>query len=179
MLSSSYDKINLELLGVQTIFGFIDIEMAEKICEFIIKTNLIQKELTYLTLFIHSSGGDVNDGFAIIDMIESSRHPIQTVGTGLIASTALLILSAGQKGTRTITKNTEIMSHQFSGGIEGKMHEMMAVTTEYQRLEQLFINHFKKHTKMTEKQIKDILLSPSDRWLSPIECKKFGLCDKI
>jgi hypothetical protein len=32
---------------------------------------------------------------------------------------------------------------------------------------------------MNEKQINDVLFAPSDRWLTPQECKKFGLCDRV
>lgn len=41
------------------------------------------------------------------------------------------------------------------------------------------MTHFKRHTKMTEKQIVDVLFSPTDRYLSPAECKKFGIVDHI
>jgi ATP-dependent Clp protease protease subunit len=91
----------------------------------------------------------------------------------------LLILSAGQKGSRVLTKNAQVMAHQWWGGMEGKFHELMAVTSEHQRLKQMFVNHFVRHSKMTEKQVNDILFSPSDRWLTPQECKKYGLIDHI
>ena len=132
-----------------------------------------------LTFLINSPGGDVNDGFAIIDIMETSRVPIHTIGTGLIASMGLLILSAGEKGKRVLTKNTQVMAHQWMSGVEGKFHELMAVTNEHMRLKQMFINHVLRHSNMTEKQINDVLFSPSDRWLTPQECKKFGLVDHV
>ena len=88
-------------------------------------------------------------------------------------------LSAGEKGSRVLTKNTQIMAHQWMSGVEGKFHELMAVTNEHMRLKQMFIDHFKRHSNMTEKQINDVLFSPSDRWLTPQECKKFGLVDHV
>ena len=32
---------------------------------------------------------------------------------------------------------------------------------------------------MTEKQINEIMFGPSDRWLTPTECKKLGIVDHI
>lgn len=178
-ISVPYEMITLQSLGAYMLFGGIDQATSYETCEFIIKANMLQATSTPLTLLINSEGGSVNDGFAIIDVMETSRLPIQTVGTGLIASMGLLISAAGHKGTRTITKNTEIMAHQWAGGMEGKFHELMAVTDEYHRLKRLFVQHFLRHSTMTEKQINDVLFSPSDRWLTPAECKKFGLCDRV
>lgn len=173
-----YEMITLQSLGAYMLFGGVNEVTAYETCEFIIKANLLQVNQP-LTLLINSEGGHVNDGFAIIDVMETSRLPVQTVGSGLIASMALLILSTGHKGTRTLTKNTEIMAHQWYGGMEGKFHELMAVSNEHIRLKQLFVNHFKRHSHMTEKQINDVLFAPSDRWLTPAECKKYGLVDRV
>lgn len=174
-----YDMISLESLGSFMLFGPIDGNTAYASCDFVIKANMLQHGLDPLTFLINSPGGDVNDGFAIIDVMETSRLPIHTVGTGIIASMALLILSAGEKGSRVLTKNTQIMAHQWMSGIEGKFHELIAVTNEHMRLKQMFIDHFKRHSTMTEKQINEVLFSPSDRWLTPQECKKFGLVDHV
>lgn len=174
-----YEMISLQSLGAYMLFGQIDQHSAFETCEFVIKANILQAQDNPITLIVNSEGGHVNDGFAIIDVMETSRIPIQTVGTGLIASMALLIVSAGHKGTRTLTKNTEIMAHQWAGGVEGKFHELMAVTNEHLRLKAMFVSHFKRHSTMSEKQIIDVLFSPSDRWLTPTECKKYGLVDKV
>jgi len=174
-----YDMISLESLGTFMLFGGIDGTTAFQACEFVIKANMLQQSNNPLTFLINSTGGSVNDGFAIIDIMETSRLPVQTIGTGIIASMGLLILSAGTPGTRVLTQNTEVMAHQWWGGMEGKFHELMAATNEHLRLKQMFIDHFKRHSSMTEKQINDILFAPSDRWLTPKECKKYGLVDRV
>lgn len=174
-----YDMISLESLGTFMLFGPIEGNTAFATCDFIIKANMLQQNNNPLTFLINSPGGDVNDGFAIIDTMETSRLPVQTIGSGLIASMALLILCAGAKGHRVLTKNSQVMAHQYATGMEGKFHEMMAVKDEHIRLKQLIINHFLRHSTMTEKQINEILFAPSDRWLTPQECKKFGLVDHV
>lgn len=178
-MSIPYEMISLESLGSFMLFGEIATATSFSACEFVIKANMLQQNSNPLTFLINSPGGSVSDGFAIIDLMETSRLPVQTIGTGVIASMGLLILAAGEKGSRVITKNTSIMAHQWFGGVEGKFHELMAVTEEHKRLRQTFINHFLRHSTMTEKQIIKILFSPSDRWLTPKECLKFGLVDRI
>jgi ATP-dependent Clp protease protease subunit len=174
-----YEMISLQSLGTHMLFGEIDETSALSTCEFIIKANLLSQDNSPLTLFVNSEGGSTTDGFAIIDVMETSRLPVQTVGCGLIASMGLLITCAGQKGTRTLTKSAEVMAHQFSGYIAGKQHELVATTRAFERLEQQFIRHFLRHSNMTEKQIRDVLFSPSDRYLTPMECRKYGLCDRV
>jgi 16S rRNA (guanine(527)-N(7))-methyltransferase RsmG len=101
------------------------------------------------------------------------------VGMGLIASMGLLIFTAGHKGTRTLCKGTEVMAHQFWVAMEGKQHELVAAHAAQVRLERQFIDHYLRHSKMSEKQIKDILFGPTDRYLTPAECVKYGLADLV
>lgn len=176
---SSFDSISLESLGAFMFYGPLDNRLAKDACEFILKSNILTQDNSPLTVFVNSEGGYTTDGFSVVDTMATSRLPIQTVGIGQVASMALLVLAAGHKGTRIITPNTEIMAHQYHGGVEGKFHELMAVSNEFLRLKELFIQHFLRHSTMTRKQVEDILFSHSDRWLTPKECKKFGLVDKV
>lgn len=172
-------SISIESLGSHLLFGEINEETIKSAIEFIIKCNKLYADERDLSLFINSTGGNVSDGFALIDMMNISRLNVKTIGLGNIMSMGVLLLAAGTPGKRIITKNCQVMAHQFSSGVEGKFHEVLAAHKADLYLEQQFLTHFKNCTKMTEKQIKDILLGPSDRWLTPIECKKYGIVDHI
>ena len=174
-----FSDISLEYLGGHLLFGEIDSDTVSEASSFIIKANQLLDFNKDLTLFINSQGGNVYDGFALIDLMSISKMPIKTVGLGNIMSMAVLIFAAGTKGKRVLTKNTTIMAHQFSGGVDGKFHEIMASYKADQQLRAQFIHHFKNTTTMSEKQIVDILFGPSDRYLTPTECKKYGICDQI
>ena len=171
--------VSLEYLGGHLLFGEIDAETVREASGFIIKSNQLMDRSRELSLFINSQGGSVYDGFALIDLMNISKLDIKTVGIGNLMSMAVLIFTAGTPGKRIITKNTTIMAHQFSGGADGKFHEVMASYKADLQLRAQFIHHFKSTTKMTEKQIVDILFGPSDRYLTPSECKKFGICDMV
>lgn len=175
-----FNEISLESLGCHLLCGDVNAETMKEAITFIIKANQIFKEARDVTLFLNSSGGDIYDGFALIDIMNVSRLPVKTVGLGNIMSMGVLILCAGEKGKRIMTKNTQVMAHQFLSGIEGvKFHELVTAHKADVYLHHQFLNHYKTHTKMTEKQIKDILFNPSDIWLTPADCKKYGLVDHV
>lgn len=173
------DNISLTNLGAYMLFDEVNEESAYHLCEYLLKANMICSHDDTLTVFINSGGGSVTDGWAIIDVMETSKIDISTVALGCIASMAVLIFVAGAKGKRIMTEKTAVMTHQFSTAFYGKQHELIAARKFHDTLEQQFIEHFLRHTKMTEKQIRDVLLRPSDTWLTAEECLKYGICDEI
>ena len=173
------DNFSLHSMGVYMLFSPIDEESSEDLCEFVIKANYIFPADQPITLLINSPGGSVYDGFGIIDLMESSKLKIHTVGIGMVASMAALIFTAGEKGHRSMSRNAFIMTHQFSQATEGRYHEFVSQRPHEDELHGRFVQHFLNHSKMTEKQINDILLSPADKIISAKEALKFGLCDSI
>lgn len=173
------EAVSLNTLGAHLLFGEINTPSVYQAINFIIKSNFMFDPSTNLTMIINSPGGSVSDGFALIDVMQTSRLPIHTVGLGQVVSMGVLIISAGTKGSRVITQNTEIMAHQFSTMVYGKYHELVATQKYHKDLERTFIKHFLAHTNMTENQIKDIMFSKTDRWLTPKEAKKYGICDEV
>ena len=161
------------------LFRPVDEESSEDLCEFIIKSNYIFPPDQPLTILINSPGGGVYDGFGIIDLMECSRLKIATVAIGVVASMASMIFTAGSKGMRTMSRNSYIMTHQFHNWFEGRYHEFVAGRDHEDDLHQRFIQHFVRHSKMTEKQVADILLGPSDKWINAKDALKYGLCDRI
>ena len=155
-------------------------ESMKPLIDWIIAENFNQKEKKReLTLGICSPGGDLNACFALVDVMKGSKIPIRTIGMGMIASCGLLMFISGEKGKRILTPNTSILSHQYSWGTYGKEHELFAQVKEYDLTTERIVNHYKKCTGLSEKDIRKYLLPPHDVWLSAKEAKKLGLCDKI
>lgn len=132
-----------------------------------------------LTLMITSFGGDMYAAFALIDVMRGSRIPVHTVGLGVIASAGLMTFIAGEPGHRIITPNTSILSHQWSSGMFGKEHELVATARQFDLTTKRMIQHYKKCTKLTEKQIREKLLPPQDIWLSSEEALQYNLADQV
>ena len=133
----------------------------------------------YLTLVINSPGGEVTAAFALIDVMKGSKIPIHTVGLGQISSCGILTFMSGEKGYRTLTPNTSILSHQYSWGSYGKEHELLGRVREFELSTERMINHYIKCTGMSEKDVRKYLLPPSDVWLSAEEAVKYGIADEI
>ena len=152
-----------------------------KAIRFILSKNLLPKKKRpgNITLIINSPGGEIPGAFALIDIMKGSRIPIHTLGIGEISSCGLLTFMAGEKGHRIITPNTSILSHQYSWGGYGKEHELIARVKEFDLTADRMLQHYKKCTGLTEKVIKEVLMPPSDVYLSAKEAVKYGIADQI
>lgn len=168
----------LEEYGIFPLFQEIDEDSMEEAVRFILEANLNKKH-DELTLIINSCGGSCHDGFALIDIMAGSKIPVRTVGIGALASMGLTIFIAGEKGKRTLTPNTLIMSHQWAGGVEGKEHELLAAFKHHQMLRDKMVKHYRKHTGLSDTDVKKYLFPASDVFLTAQEAKKLGLCDIV
>lgn len=149
---------------------------------FIIERNFITNSSSrpkMIKMIINSPGGNINDCFALIDTIKGSRIPVYTYGLGTIASCGLMTFIAGEKGHRYVTRNTSILSHQYTWGIHGKEHELMSTVTEFNNTSDRILKHYRKCTDLSEKDIKKYLLPPHDVWLTAQEAVKYGIADQI
>jgi len=161
-------------------FKDFDSSAASDGIEFIIARNLMKKDKPkMIKMLINSPGGEVASAFALIDTMKGSRIPIYTYGLGEIASCGLMTFIAGEKGHRYITRNTAILSHQYSWGSWGKEHELMARVKEFNNTQTRIVEHYKKCTGLNEKDIKKYLLPPEDVWLTAKEAVKYGIADEI
>jgi len=128
--------------------------------------------------YIHSPGGEVASALAIYDTMQFVKCDIQTIGIGIVASAASLLLSAGTKGKRYALPNTEILLHQvMAGPIGGQAVEIEIAAKEIVKLKDRLNKILAHHTgQPLEKIEKD---TDRDFWLSAEEAKEYGLIDKI
>lgn len=177
------DKTHAEYLnghGIYVFMGEVDNVSIKPLVEWILYENYVVKsKKAELQLMICSPGGDLQDAFALIDVMRNSKIPIKTIGLGQIASSGLLIFMAGAKGRRILTPNTSILSHQFSWFTEGKAHELFASVKEYELTQVRMVEHYKQCTGATDDIIKEYLLPAQDRWLSAEEALKLKICDIV
>ena len=165
--------------GVYLLMGEISPETIKPVIEWIIKNNLYVDPFERLSLLINSPGGSVTDAFALIDVMKGSQIPVETIGIGEISSAGLMIFMAGEKGSRRLTPNTQILSHQYSWGNYGKEHELFSQVKAFELTSKMILDHYRKCTGLSEKKIREFLLPPEDRWLSSKEALKLGLCDEV
>jgi ATP-dependent Clp protease protease subunit len=166
--------------GMYVFMDEVSHETIKPVVEWILCANHVGKRRKKeLLLMICSEGGSVDHAFALIDVMRSSNIPIKTVGLGTIASSGLLIFLAGAKGSRILTPNTSILSHQYSAYSEGKHHELFSITKEFNLVNERMVEHYKKTTGLDTDTIKSQLLPSSDVWLTAEEALALGICDYI
>jgi ATP-dependent Clp protease protease subunit len=166
--------------GIYVLMDDIDADSVKPVIEWILHENHVRKKkYKELLLMICSDGGQLEDAFALIDVMRSSKIPIKTVGLGSIASSGLLIFLTGTRGRRVLTPNTSILSHQFSWGSSGKVHELFATVKEFQLVEKRMIEHYRVTTGLDDEVIKKVLLPPQDVYLSADEALEYGICDSV
>jgi len=78
---------------------------SKKISEFLDEN----KDATELTVKINSRGGDVQEGWAIYDLLTNSGKKIKTVGEGKVYSIATIVFLAGEE--REMMKNADGQIH--------------------------------------------------------------------
>lgn len=135
-----------------------------------------------IELIINSPGGDVAEGWALIDLLKFVRMDCVTIGMGECASLGTMILAAGTKGKRVVAPNCSLMIHGFwtKSFIEGDKVQMDAkmkfTDQEHERQVKFWIEHSKYKTA---KQVVDNLLINKDLYLTAEGALKHGIVDKL
>ena len=158
--------------------GLIDSETVASAIKWIIFENN-KPDTNTLTLFINSTGGYLDDAFGLIDMMQHSKHAIRTVGIGQVMSAAFLIFTSGTRGMRYISKNANIMSHQYSDSVDGKHHDIKAYMKVAENTNVRMIELLKSCTGLDTATIKRKLLPPTDVWLTPTELIGLNVADHL
>lgn len=130
-----------------------------------------------IKVFIDSPGGDADAGFAIFDMMRFVKPPILTIGMGLVASAAAIILLAAPKERRLALPNSHYLIHQPLSGMRGVATEIEIHARELDRLRRR-INKLIAEETGTEidKVEKD---TDRDYWMNAEEALGYGLIDRI
>jgi ATP-dependent Clp protease, protease subunit len=175
------DRIGLRLLekSVHFLVGEIGEDNIYAAVEWIVYENLDTREKRTLTLYINSTGGDLYQALALIDVMQSSQHPIRVIGIGAVMSAAFLIFAAGTRGERYATKNCSFMSHQFSSGGEAKYHDIKAEMKENEALNNKMVSILKEATGLPANRVRSKLLPASDVYLNAQEVLELGIADQI
>lgn len=175
------DRIGIKLLenSVHFLTGEITEENVNECIKWIVFENLEAKEKV-LTLYVNSSGGDLYQAFALIDIMRNSKHVVRTVGIGSIMSAAFLIFTSGDQGERHLAANTGIMCHQFAGGgSDAKFHDLKAEMKENELLNNKMVEILKNATGLAPSRIKAKLLPASDVYLTAQEAIDLGIADQL
>ena len=133
-----------------------------------------------VTLSIHSPGGSVVDGLALIDEIERAKAQGVVVSTrcvGLAASMAAVILAAGTKGHRTVSRNGTVMIHQVMGGMSGQQTDIEIQASRIRQTRSQLNELLCQYTGQPQKKIN--LDTERDFYLTARQAVEYGLADEV
>ena len=148
--------------------------------------NIIQAQLLYLEaadsskdirIYINSPGGSVYAGLGIYDTMQLIAPSVSTICTGMAASMAAVLLTAGEKGKRTALPHSRVMIHQPMGGAQGQASDIEITARQIIQLKKELYEILARHSGADIKTIeKD---ADRDYWLSAREAKDYGLIDEV
>lgn len=180
-IAGASEKIGIGLLNNHTHYlsGEINEESVGDVIKWLIYENLGSSPNKTLTLYINSTGGDLYEAFALIDVMRNSKYTIRTVGIGAVMSAAFFIFASGTKGERYAGINTSFMCHQFTESMDSKYHDLKATMRENDLCNARMIQILKDSTGLVPSKIKSKLLPASDVYLTAEEVIELGVADHI
>jgi len=128
------------------------------------------KEAGAITVKINSRGGDVQEGWAIHDLLVNSGKTIKTIGEGKIYSIATIVFLAGTE--REIMKNADGLIHNpyippYTLADQYESGDLLKIAESLQQEEEKILNFYAEKTgadkaKLAEYMKEDTKLSAED-----------------
>ncbi|NJW51893.1 ClpP family protease [Salinimicrobium oceani] len=171
------DQIERSLLNERKIFlwGTVNEKSAKHIIERMLYLDATGDE--EIQFYISSPGGYVTSGFAIYDTMLSLNSPVSTICSGLAASMASILLSAGAKGRRFTQPHAKVMIHQPSGGAQGQASNIEIQAQEILKIKEQSARILANNCNQDyERIIKDF---NRDYWMDATESVDYGIVDGI
>ncbi|WP_347838890.1 ATP-dependent Clp endopeptidase proteolytic subunit ClpP [uncultured Draconibacterium sp.] len=148
--------------------------------------NIIQAQLLFLEstdptkdiqIYFNSPGGSVYAGLGIYDTMQYISADVATICTGMAASMAAVLMTAGAKGKRSALPHSRIMIHQPMGGAQGQASDIEITAREIKKIKNELYTILADHSGQTFEQIeKD---SDRDYWMTAKEAVDYGMIDEI
>lgn len=134
-----------------------------------------------IEIILNSPGGDVVNGLALYDFLESIKrqgHRVITGALGMAASMGSILLQAGD--VRYMGRGTVMLIHELSGIAWGKTSEIEDRMSLTKKLQERAIEIYSSRSggKLTAEDVA-IGWKRKDWWLTSEECLEKGLIDEI
>ena len=147
------------------------------------RTGLKKGEMPYdpITLYISTYGGSADEMFGLFDIMTHCKKScvIETVGVGKVMSAGTLLLAAGTKGHRKISKNCRVMIHNVAAGTFGILPNMVNEIEAIQKMQEQYITAMVSCTSLSKRKLKSLLNERVNVYLTAEEAVEYGLADEI
>lgn len=128
-----------------------------------------------IRLLIHSPGGSVAYMWGLIDTIEASKTPVETVNMGLAASAAAIIFLSGHK--RRMMPRSRMLIHEGSARMAGDSTKVLDASDSYRRNIKQMRDYILERTEIPAATL---ARQRSHDWeLDAETCLKYKACDEV
>ena len=140
-----------------------------------------EEEKKPIEFIISTYGGSADAMMTIYDIMRMIMEDteIHTFGVGKVMSAGVLLLAAGTKGKRKISKNCRVMIHSVIGANHGELHNLVNEMEEIQKLQETYSKCLIKETNMTKRQLKKMLERKVNVYLTAERAVELGIADVI
>lgn len=154
-------------------------EINQKMTEKTIRQLLFLQELSEdpIKVYINSQGGHVESGDTIYDFFKFIRPRIIVIGTGWVASAAIIIYLGAAKNDRFSLLNTRYLIHQPSGGVQGPVSDIKIEADEIVKMRKRINSIISQETGQAFEKVE----ADTERnfWMSATEAKGYGIVSNI
>lgn len=130
-----------------------------------------------INLYINSPGGSITATLAIYDTMQFLRAPVGTVCVGQAASTAALLLAAGEPGRRGVLPHARVLLHPPTAGSQGTLPDLEIQAKEIQRMRLEVDDLLALHTGQDTGRLREDTVR--DRIFTSAQTVDYGLADEV
>ncbi len=173
----SLDPIVERLLRVRTlvISGEINQRVASDVTAQLIALSAENDQP--ITIFVNSPGGHVEAGDMIHDMIRFVSPTVRMIGTGWVASIAVLIYMAVPRENRYCLPNTRFLLHQPAGGTGGTAADIDIEAREIIKMRERLNRLFAQGTGQQLERIEED--THRNFWLDSQAAIRYGIVGQV
>ena len=131
-----------------------------------------------ISIYINSPGGSFTSLMAIYDTMTFVGAPISTFCVGQAASTAAVLLSAGEPGRRFVLEHARVLLGQPSGGVQqGMVSDLSLQAKEMLRIRAQVEEVLSRHTHHDVATLRADM--DRDKVFTAREAVEYGLADEV
>lgn len=159
---------------------FIGTEISDQVANVVVAQLLFLKmedPKKDVSLYVHSPGGQITAGLAILDTMLFLGCDVNTYCIGQAVSIAALLVAAGTKGKRYTLPHSRFMLHQPFGGVMGTSEDIALQAKEILEMKKItaqLMSRFTGHSM--DKIVED---SERDFYMDAEAALRYGLVDHV
>lgn len=144
--------------------------------------NTLPKDTKEINIHINSGGGDVTEGFAIYDYLNTLGYTVNTFAEGMVGSIATVIFQAGRKGKRVMNANSDFFIHNPYWTPQGpepmEASDAQRLAEMLKKTEEKILNFYVQHTSgKSKEEIQDKMKAQTS--FTAQEAVEWGFADEI